>query len=232
MIKKLKYSFWKLFKKFGIELLPDEKKNSLQSYLYELLKKNKFDYVLDVGSNIGQFYNLLRNIGYNGKVELFEPLLECQNILKNITSSDINTRLNPFALGDKSENINFYITKNNVSSSLLLPKDSSKISNSYEVMVKKLDELNLDLKKYSGVLLKIDAQGYEKNVILGALNNLKFINYILLELSLSAQYVGEVEMLSMFDFMKNLGYYPIFIYPGITNKLNEVLQYEVIFKKS
>ena len=73
MKKKLKYFLWKLFKKFGVELLPDEKKNSLQSYLFELLKKNNFDCVLDVGSNIGQFYNLLRNIGYDGNIELFEP---------------------------------------------------------------------------------------------------------------------------------------------------------------
>jgi FkbM family methyltransferase len=232
MKKKFKYLFWKFFKKIGLEVLPDEKKNSLQSYLFDLLKKNKFEFVIDVGSNIGQFYNLIRNIGYKGRIELFEPLLECQNLLIKITETDKNTKLNSFALGEKNEIINFYITKNNVSSSLLLPKDSSKVSKSYDVIVKKFDDLDLNLKKYSGVLLKIDAQGYEKHVILGSVNNLKYINYILMELSLSAQYVGEVEMTSMFQFMKELGYIPIFIYPGITNKDNEVLQYEVIFKKS
>jgi len=232
MKKKLKYFLWKLFKKFGVELLPDEKKNSLQSYLFELLKKNNFDCVLDVGSNIGQFYNLLRNIGYDGNIELFEPLIECQNLLKQISEKDPNTRLNSFALGKDNEIISFYVTQNNVSSSLLMPNNPSKISNKYDVIVKKIDDLDLCLHLYSGVLLKIDAQGYEKNVILGSLNNLKYINYILMELSLSAQYVGEVEMIEMFQFMNDLGYYPIFIYPGITNKNNEVIQYEVMFKKS
>jgi hypothetical protein len=54
----------------------------------------------------------------------------------------------------------------------------------------------------------------------------------LTELSIYAQYVDELEMIPMFEFMKNLGYTPIFIYPGIVNKSNEVIQYEVIFKRS
>jgi len=232
MNKKIKYAFWKFFKTLGIEILPDEKKNSLQSYLFDLLKKKQIDYVLDVGSNVGQFYNLLRNIGYKGPIELFEPLNECQEKLISITKNNKHVKLNPFALGDQEGTVNFYITKNNVSSSLLLPKDSSKICKSYEVSVKTIDSLDYDLASNSGVLLKIDAQGYEKNIILGSINTLKSIKFVLMELSISAQYVGELEMMPMFDFMKNLGYVPIFIYPGITNKFNEVIQYEVIFKKS
>lgn len=229
-MKKVKYFVWRLFKYFGVELLPDEKKNSLQSYLFDLLTKKQIDFVIDVGSNTGQFYNLLRNIGYEGQIELFEPLIECQEKLINITKNNKHVRLNSFALGEKEAIVNFYVTKNNVSSSLLLPKDSMKIDKSYEVSVKTLDSLGYNLANYSGVFLKIDAQGYEKNVILGSINSLKLIKYVLMELSVSTQYIGELEMIPMFAFMRDLGYVPIFIYPGVTNKFNEVIQYEVIFK--
>jgi len=231
-MKKIKYFFWKLFKYFGVELLPDENKNSIQSYLHYLVKKSQFNLVLDVGSNVGQFYKLTRNIGFIGEIQLFEPLLECQKKLQKVIRFDRSANLNSFALGDKEEVMNFFVTKNNVSSSILLPKDSTKVVNSYEINVKKLDSLGINFSKYSGILLKIDAQGYEKNVILGCSDNLKFISYILTELSISSQYVGEIEMIPMIEFMKNLGYFPIFIYPGITNKSNEVIQYEVIFKRS
>lgn len=231
MSKKIKYFIWRVFKYFGYEILPDERKNSIQSYLLYLIKTKNVDFVLDVGSNFGQFYYLIRNIGYEGEIVLFEPLLECQNALQSITKHDQNVSLHPYALGSSEEKLTFYVTKNNVSSSLLLPLKSEKIYTNYEVNVKKLDSLNIDISSRKCVLLKIDAQGYEKNVLLGSIETLKSINYILLELSITAQYVGEVEMLEMFKFMQDLDFKPIFIYPGVANHFNEMLQYEVVFKR-
>jgi FkbM family methyltransferase len=226
-----KYKIWKLFKNFGFEILPDEHKNSLQSYLLDLMNRYEINYILDVGSNQGQFYNVLRNIGYSGYIELFEPLIECHDYLKQITKNDKYVKLNTFALGDKNEKVKFYITENNVSSSILVPKDYSKVKKSYDVVVKAFDSLESDFSFYKSVLLKIDAQGYEKNVILGAINSLEYFQFILMELSLFTGYVGETTMIDMFEFMKKLNYTPIFIYPGVTNFSNEILQYEVVFKK-
>ena len=230
-MRKAKYFLWKFFKLFGVEVLPDERKNSLQSYLLDLVERSDINYIIDVGSNKGQFYTLLRSIGFKGEVELFEPLIECKESIIRLIKKDKLVRFNGFALGDKEGRLDFHVTRNNVSSSLLMPVDTSKVARSYQVDLRTLDSLDLNLTAYSKVLLKIDAQGYERNVIMGALRSLTFIDYILLELSMSAQYVGEVEMIPMFEYMKNQGYSPIFIYPGVTNKSNEVIQYEVIFKR-
>ncbi len=44
------------------------------THIAELIKRNDINLVLDVGANIGQFGQDLRNAGYEGEIISFEPI--------------------------------------------------------------------------------------------------------------------------------------------------------------
>ena len=63
-----------------------------------------------------------------------------------------------------------------------LKKSIYEVIQKVEVKVKKLDDL-LSLPSKQKIIMKLDVQGYEKEVLMGAIKNLKKIDYILVELS-------------------------------------------------
>ena len=56
------------------------------------------------------------------------------------------------------------------------------------------------------ILLKIDVQGYEENVIKGAINMLKDVTWVVMELSFARLYEGEAEFTSMIRLMASHGF--------------------------
>jgi len=102
--------------------------------------------------------------------------------------------------------------------------------NTIEVPVKKLDSLDLLLE--GPVLLKIDVQGYEQEVLLGAVNTLKNIDTILVELSFAELYEKQPLFEDIYALLKSNG----FVYAGNYDQINSpinglVLQADGIFFK-
>ena len=72
--------------------------------------------------------------------------------------------------------------------------------------VKKLDDL-LSLPSKQKIIMKLDVQGYEKEVLMGAIENLKKIDYILVELSSSSVYKKQSTKRNIVKFLKNKFYF-------------------------
>ena len=229
MMKKLKYLVWRLFKKINLEIIPDEQKNSVQSYLKYIIDSQKIDCVIDIGSNTGQFYTMIRSIGYKNQINLFEPLPTCWPILENITQKDRQSKIYRIGVGNEENSLTFYETLNSVSSSFKKPFNESAIKRIHDIPIMPLE--NIFNKLPYNCILKIDAQGFEKEVIEGSINLLKFIKFIFMELSIFPQYNNEPNYIEMLNFMNTLGYKPIFFYPGVSNAENEIIQIEVMFKQ-
>ena len=170
--------------------------------------------ILDVGANTGQYALELRKINFEGDIISFEPIISVFKELKNNLSNDIKFTPKNFALGDKNETKIINIAKNFASSSFFErtkymeenAKQTEYVSEE-KVQIKILDDFYDTICKPSDVVfLKLDTQGYEKNILNGSLESLKKIKGIQIELALKPTYVGAPDFKEIFTIIENLGF--------------------------
>jgi len=154
----------------------------------------------DIGSHYGETVILFHNRLKINFFHCFEPISEnFVKMKKNLEKKKLHelSKLNNFALGDKSEEKLINFTKETSSSSLndfnlssnylnnkmkiLNIKNINQYYKKEKIIVKKLDDYirEFDIEKID--ILKIDTEGYELNVLKGGINNLKKIRYIYFE---------------------------------------------------
>jgi len=201
-----------------------------------LLKKHRINLILDVGANMGQYAQNIRELGYKGRIVSFEPLSAAFTELKKNANRDSLWETVNIALGEAEKNELINIAQNSVSSSLLkmLPlhleySPQSKYVGQEEITVRTLDSiLNRYMEPGEKVYLKIDTQGYEKKVIEGASKSLKSITGIQMEMSLVPLYEGETLLADMVNFIAKKGYKLMSLEP-IANESDQLLQVDSIF---
>ncbi len=140
------------------------------SYCLNYIDFKENDIVIDCGANVGELNMSLKfrnkNINYIG----FEPDIETFNCLKLNNPEPRNTFYNQ-ALSNKTKNQEFYLDNVGGNSSLVdFGGTKSTLISTIE-----LDKVELPEKIK---LFKIDAEGFEPEVIEGSLNTLPKINYI------------------------------------------------------
>tara|TARA_B100000029_G_C17590612_1_gene962370 strand:+ start:1059 stop:1919 length:861 start_codon:yes stop_codon:yes gene_type:complete len=141
----------------------------LESYCIDQIEINDDDLIVDCGANVGELFYALDLLNYKLKYIGFEPdpnTFRC--LSKNLKESGMLSY--EVGLSDKTEEKEFYIDTNGADSSLVYfgNKDSVKITTSI------LDEYNLDKIK----LFKVEAEGHELEVLMGAQETLQRIKYI------------------------------------------------------
>jgi FkbM family methyltransferase len=154
-------------------------KDSGEKFFINLIK-DELKLSLDIGANVGNYTKMLLS-DTNSKVISFEPLPEAFKKLKLIKSS-FNDRLeiHNVAIGIKDEVLElFYGTEKSEKASLM--KDLEKISfikeqnkNKVSVQVRQLDYFQSYFEDKVIDFIKIDTEGFEYDVLMGAKNILKF----------------------------------------------------------
>jgi FkbM family methyltransferase len=207
----------------------------------KLLKNFNIDVIIDVGANIGQYGSELRNIGYSGRIISFEPTSEAFTKLQKTAAKDNLWEVHNISLGERDGESVINISKNSVSSSIL--KDLPQLTDSAPeatfirketIKIKKLDSIfdSLNIKD-KNIFLKIDTQGYEKMVLDGAVESLKFISGIQIEMALIPSYEGSLTFEEMSDKLKNLGFKLTTIESGHYNKkTGELVEVDGVFFKN
>ncbi len=194
--------------------------------------------ILDVGANTGQFATNHLKYGYNGRVISFEPVKSVFNTLKKNTSHYKNWECLNYALGDKDGTDVINISENTESSSLLKIHDThtsaaphARFVNTETITIHKLDTVyNEIVSKNENVFLKIDAQGYEMNIIKGAIESLNHIVGLQIELSLTPMYKDEILFDEIIAYLKTKGFVLYGVEPGFTDeKTGRLLQMDGIF---
>jgi FkbM family methyltransferase len=160
--------------------------------ILEKLKVNSYDVIFDIGANIGT-HSIWWAFNKNAKeIHVFEPILKTYNILKK--NVDINNlkdifKINNVGLGEKEERamVSFadqlrnYII-NSGTASLKSVEDNAIANNTVQIItLDKYISNNFTGKKIN--LIKIDVEGFEYKVLLGAKETLtKFSPDILIEI--------------------------------------------------
>jgi len=194
--------------------------------------------VFDVGAHDGGYGRELREHGYAGAILSFEPLTAPYQRLANIALLDGNWCANPIALGNSSCEGSINVSCHPSSSSLLgmtgaheKANPGSQYQGQETVRIERLDSYVManDIKG-SPAWLKVDVQGYEKNVLEGAGSLLREFAGIELELSLVPLYEGAPLVEEMILYLRQQGFAPtsfedVFVDPDTA----KVLQVNGIF---
>lgn len=224
---------------FGFEIRRYSVEKSDKARLAAMLHEHDIDVVLDVGANVGLYGELLRDCGYKGRIVAFEPLSDAHKKLLKRASSDVLWDVAPRgAIGDKDGELEINIASNSTSSSLLpmLGSHVDAAPHSKYLSVEKTPVRTLDsvVQKYlqqdSKLFLKIDTQGYESQVLNGAVDTINKATGVQLEISLVPLYDGQDLYFEMIDRMKSFG----FVIWGISTVLintrtGRLLQIDAIF---
>ena len=158
--------------RFGLE---DRGSFLANSYCLSHINFDPSDVVIDCGANYGDLFLYLKNhIDVSNYISI-EPGATEHKCLKKNAPESLNLKK---GLGDKIETKTFYLNERHADSSLIEP---SSYSHKVEVEVTTLDalvdEYNLDKIK----LLKLEAEGFEPEIIEGSKKSLKKIEYLALD---------------------------------------------------
>lgn len=153
-------------------------------------------YVVDVGSNVGQWANALLDLVTPQKLIMIEPGPASFSALRNRFGELPNVELHNLAIGGSNGVITLRVTRDSTGASVLPPRDEMReliggnwaVESEIEVPMRTLDSLLAGLPEIS--LLKIDVQGYEREALSGASETLRKTKFVLIELNYMPQYVG------------------------------------------
>jgi FkbM family methyltransferase len=223
----------------GFEIQSLKYSNSEQSIIRSLLTATRPVAVLDVGANVGQFASTVRQSGYAGTIVSFEAIPAVHAQLKAQAGQDPRWVVAPCAaLGRESKQIEINVAGNSVSSSLLpmhaahqkIAPDSAYVGKQV-VQMRRLDRLCEGLVPRDGSLfLKVDTQGYEKEVLEGAHELLPRIAAMQVELSLIPLYEGAPTLVDMVSYIESRGFEMFNLVPGYKDLVSgRVIQVDGFF---
>lgn len=203
------------FRTFGLDLQRYDRTLHGPTRLASMLAWHHVDLVLDVGANTGQFGSELREAGYRGRIVSFEPLTSARARLVDQANGDSLWEVAPrAAIGAEDGEIDIHISGNSVSSSVLdttdaLLKQAPECAyvGTERVPLSRLDTIAAPfLHGDSKLLIKIDTQGYERDVLKGAAELLKQAVGIHIELSFVPLYRDQALFDEMFGQLEALGF--------------------------
>jgi len=180
-----------------------------------LRQAKRGDVVVDVGANIGYYTVLLANkVGENGKVYAFEPdKINFEILKKNIEANNLkNIEIINAAVGSKAGKLKLYKSKNNFGDHKLfkptlpsLKKGGKTKIASEETEVVRIIKLDDYLKNQKINLMKIDTQGWEPEVIDGAMKIIKRDQPIMfLEYSPASYQQARLNGKKMMEFLRKI----------------------------
>lgn len=166
--------------------------------------------LIDVGANKGQFSIFSRYLYPDLVIHAFEPLAEEREICNAVVSRPFV--VHPFALSDAAGDLRFFVTSRRDSSSLFAAGTNQYSAYGVRpvsetiVTTKRLDDVFEDWNLERPILLKIDVQGAELKVLVGATRALRCIDAVYCEVSFVDLYTGQPRAEEIIVFLSEHGF--------------------------
>jgi FkbM family methyltransferase len=213
-----------------------------QNFMHQL-RSHQVSVVLDVGANSGQFASDLRAAGYQHRIVSFEPLSEAFSQLERRAAADPRWECRRCALGDSDGTITINVAGNAGESSSVLPmlkshQDAFPPANyvgTEDVPLYRLDSVAPEILRPTDVVfLKIDVQGFEKQVLAGGKATVQDrCAGMQLELSFLPLYEGGMLIREALDIAYSSGFTLTGLSPNFVDMRNgRTLQADGIFFRS
>lgn len=203
----------------------------------QALKDPRIDCVVDVGANRGQYAAEVSRLRPDVAIHSFEPLPGPFEVLARAAAGNPRLTAHNVALGRAASIQRMIISRNDESSSLLPTHTAltdsapqTEAVGAIDVQVRTLDSLGADLG--GRLFLKVDAQGYEAEVIAGASGTLERALYVQLEVSLTPLYEGAPRPFEILQTMDEAGFVIHTLTPVFSDQRSaRMMQADVLFSR-
>jgi FkbM family methyltransferase len=217
--------------------------HTLAGHLMPLFAALAIDCVLDVGGREGWYGRFLREAGYSGPIVSFEPVTANLAVLRAEAAADPRWHVAPIALGSAEERRTINVTRETGLSSFLEPsaycrsqfEDDSIVERTERVEVRPLDDLfDQQVARAGGsrVFLKIDAQGWELEILRGANGCLGRVLALQAEIPLQRMYDGVPDLPEMFSAIGALGFEATGLFPVRRDAKMRVIAFDGVFRRA
>lgn len=224
----------RLLRRFGVDVI------GARPNVVDLVRRQRAEIVLDVGANTGQYGQYLRSWGYRGEILSFEPLTGPFRMLQEHSAADPRWQALNVAIGNHDGEANINVSELSVFSSIrgTLPAlesldGRSSVVRQETVKIRRLDSLLPELVPVGRrAFLKVDTQGFEREVIDGAAGCLDSIVLVQLEASLRPLYRDEALLGELLQMMQERGFVLTSIHPVILDpQSGATLQVDCVFAR-
>jgi FkbM family methyltransferase len=205
-----------------------------------MLAKHDVDLVFDVGAADGGYGTSLRTFGYTGRIVSFEPLTTSYERLSENTADDPRWTVRNLALGSDPGEATIHVASNDNSSSLLPMLDAHRDAepsidyvSDQTVTVARLDDVAAEeMGPAQHPFLKIDTQGFEREVLAGGKETVARCVGLQLELSFVQLYEGGMLVDEAVGWAYEQGFHLVGIEQGYAAPGGEILQVDGVFVRS
>jgi FkbM family methyltransferase len=236
----------RLFARAGYTVIPAWREHSFPQakYLRQLFAFAKVGCVLDVGANLGQYYDFLRNeVGFDGWVISFEPNPRLASSLRDRSRSESRWIVEGCALGQAVGELEFGIRKDPQFSSFLeadhsatdLFHDENEVVERVAVPVRTLNDVVPAVSAHESVIgsteiyLKIDTQGYDLEVLAGASDVIGRIAALQTEIAVKPIYAGATPYHQAMPRIESFGFDLSAIFPNNSGHFPQLIEFDCHF---
>lgn len=188
--------------------------------------------ILDIGCNVGQFYNLSKSI-WGNNINNYFMIDGNESVEDDIKKLNVPYRIS--ILSDSIKEVEWFGTKNNpkCTGDSYYRENTPHYDDSNVVITKKrtetLDNIFKNNEKFD--LIKIDTQGSEIDVIKGGIELCKKAKYIILEVALWEYNLKAPQIDIVNKFMNELGFNEL-VKIANHNYQNKIIQQDIIYENS
>lgn len=202
-----------------------------------ILQRAEVDLVLDVGAADGGYGSTLRAFGYTGPIVSFEPMNAAFEALSRTVADDPEWFARRLALGAEPGTATLNVASNRTSSSMLPMLDAHvdaaphvRYIATETIEVARLDDVAADvLGDARRPFLKIDTQGFERDVLAGAVATIPRLAGLQLELSFVELYEGGMLVDEAIAWAYEAGFVLAVVEQGYAAPSGEILQIDGVF---
>jgi len=184
--------------------------------------------VLDIGANIGQFYNEIKNVFPNAYYYLIEGSENCRSALENL-----NVEFSISLLSNVEKEVDFYVRKHEPRcTGNSIYREQTSFFDDDQIIIEKLQTKTLSnlFNNQTFDLIKIDVQGSEIDIINGGLDIIKNAKGVILEVSLVEYNQNSPTKDFVYEYMDTLGFTPVELIGNINHPItHELIQQDILF---
>jgi FkbM family methyltransferase len=203
-----------------------------------LFAARAIDVVLDVGANAGQYGELLRGLGFRGRIVSLEPEPEAFAALERTAAADGRWSAHRVAAADVDGEIELRVTADSRSSSVLARNDRFADRRGWAprevvaVPARRLATLAPELlRPGERSHLKLDVQGYERQVLEGAADALARFDSLELELNLAPLYDGQAQLVDLLPLLAERGFHAVSLEPILLDDQGRLIELDGLFAR-
>ena len=242
MLKIVRHSVLKVSRALGYDIVPlrEMKERDFALHLRALLDFLKIDCVLDVGANIGQYHDFLRDkVLYCGPIVSFEPVRRHIDLLRDRARADGAWHIEGYALGAEDGNLPINVMVSDQFSSFLQPDNSC--LHDYDrlnvpchvenVAVRTLDVVLPALQEKLGFrrpYLKLDTQGFDLEVLQGGRHCLPEMRALQTEASVIGIYKGMPGYMDTLRYLSEHGFDVTGFYPVSRDRSLRLVEFDCV----